>query len=64
MLSNKYARLVTEHGALYENMLVWIKLEEVEGGKISFACVYALNIPTDKRQMWHLMADTLPKNCE
>ncbi len=31
LLSNKYARLVTEHGALYDNKLVWIKLEGIEG---------------------------------
>lgn len=31
LLSNKYVRLVTEHGALYDNKLVWIKLEGIEG---------------------------------
>ena len=64
LLSNKYSRLVIEHGALYEDRLVWIKLEGLEGSKIGFACVYAPNIPTDRRHMWHLMADSLPKDCE
>lgn len=35
LLASKYARLVTEHGVLYDNRLVWIKLEGVEGGKIA-----------------------------
>ena len=44
--------------------MVWIKLEGVEGGKIGFACIYAPNIPTDRRHMWTLMAESLPKDCE
>ena len=27
LLSSKYSRLVTEHGILYEDRVVWIKLE-------------------------------------
>ena len=38
LLSSKYSRLVIEHEALYENRLVWIKLEGVEGGKIGLVC--------------------------
>ena len=63
-LANKYARLVTDHGTLYDNRLVWIKLEGIEGGKIGLACIYAPNIPTERRHLWHLMSDSLPKDCE
>ena len=31
LISQKYARFVTEHGALYEDRVVWIKLEGIEG---------------------------------
>lgn len=48
LLSHKYARFVTKHGALYENRVVWIKLENIEGGNIGLACIYAPNKPTDK----------------
>lgn len=27
------------------------------------ACVYAPNIPTERRHLWHLMADMLPRDC-
>ena len=64
LLASKYARLVTDHGALYDNRLVWIKLEGIEGGKIGLACIYAPNIPTKRRHLWHLMSDSLPKDCE
>ena len=46
LLANKYVKLVTATGALYENKVVWIKLEGVEGENIRLACVYAPNIPT------------------
>ena len=51
LLANKYARLVTATGALYDNRVVWIKLERVEGGNIGLACVYAPNNPTDRRHL-------------
>ena len=38
LLANKYAKLVTATGALYENRVVWIKLERVERGNIGLAC--------------------------
>lgn len=50
------------HGALYENKVVRIKLEGVERGNIGIACVYAPNIPTERRCLWHIMADSLPKD--
>ena len=62
LLSHKYARLIPMHGA--KNKVVWIKLEGVEGGNISIACVYAPNIPTERRHLWHIMVDSLPKDCE
>ena len=64
LLANKYAKLVTATGALYENRVVWIKLEGVEGGNIGLACIYAPNILTDRRHLWHLLVDALPKDCE
>ena len=63
-LASKYAKLVTEHGPLYDNRFVWLKMEGMEGGKIGFACLYAPNKPTEKRHLWHLMADNLPKDCD
>ena len=56
--------MVTAHGALFEDRLVWIKLEGVEGGNIGLACVYAPNIPTKRRNMWHNMMDALRKDYE
>ena len=64
ILAQKYAKLVTTHGALYDNRVVWVKLEGIEGGNIGLACVYALNIPTERRHLWHLLVDYLPKDCE
>ena len=64
LLARKYAKLVTEHGALYDNRVVWIKLEGIEGGSIGLACIYAPNIPTERRHLWHIMVDALPKDCE
>ena len=64
LLAHKYARLVTKHGTLYDDRVVWIKLEGIEGGNIGIACIYAPNIPTDRRHLWHIMVDALPKDCE
>ena len=64
LLANKYARLVTATGSLYEDMVVWIKLEGVEGGNVGLACVYAPNIPTERRHLWYILVDSLPKDCE
>ena len=64
LLARKYARLVTDHGALYDNRVVWIKLEGIEGGNIGLICIYAPNIPTERRHLWHIMVDALPKDCE
>ena len=64
LLNPKYAKLVTEHGGLHDNPVVWIKMEEVEGGNIGVACVYALNIPTDRRHLWYLMMESLLNDCD
>ena len=64
LLAHKYARLVTNHDALYEDRVAWIKLEGVEGGNIGIACIYALYIPTNRRHLWHIMVHALPKDCE
>ena len=64
LLAHKYVRLVKDHGALYEDRVVWVKLEGIEGGNVGIACIYAPNIPTDRRHLWHVMVDALPKDCE
>lgn len=64
LLARKYARLVTAHGSLYENKVIWIKLEEVEGGNIGLVCIYTPNIPTKRRHLWLIMIVALPKDCE
>lgn len=63
IIPSRYAKLVTMHGALYDNRVVWVKLEGLEGGNLGLACVYAPNIPTERRHLWHLMADSLPRDC-
>ena len=65
LLNPKYATLVTEHGALYDNRVVWIKMEGVEGGNIGVACVYAPNISLRTiDNLWYLMMESLPKDCD
>lgn len=51
LLANKSVRLVTKHGALYDNRVVWIKLEGIEGDNIGIACVYAPNMPIKRRHL-------------
>lgn len=53
LLAHKYARLVINHGALYKDIIVWIKLEGIVGGSIGLACIYAPNIPTREGIMAH-----------
>ena len=31
---------------------------------MGITCVYAPNIPTDRRHLWHILVDELPKDCE
>lgn len=64
MLSSKYVRLVTSCMSLYEDIIVWIKLEGVEGSNLGIACIYAPNIPTEHRHMWHLMTYSMPRDCK
>ena len=64
ILAQKYAKLVTSHGALYDDRVVRIKLEGIEGENIGLACIYVPNIPTERRHLWHIMIDYLPKDCE
>ena len=64
LLVHKYVKLVMAHGVLYEDKVVWIKLEGIEGRNIGIACIYAPNIPTDRRHLWHIMVDSLPKDCD
>ena len=64
IIAHKYAKLVTTYGALYDNRVVWIKLEGIERGNIGLACVYAPNILTERRHLWHIMVESLPKYCK
>ena len=63
LLANKYARLVTATGSLYKDRVIWIELEGVEGWNVGLACVYAPNILTEMRHLWHILVDALPKDC-
>lgn len=62
LIVDKHDEIVTTSRSLYDNRVMWIKLEGVEGGNLGLTCVYARNIPTDWRHLWHLMADSLPKD--
>lgn len=61
-IAHKYVKLISTHGALYDDRLVWIKLEGTEGENIGLAYVYASSILTERRNMWLVMIDSLPKN--
>ena len=64
LITNKLAKLVTANESLYDNRVVWVKMEGVEGENIGLACIYAPNIPTDRRHLWYMLMDALPKECE
>jgi hypothetical protein len=51
LLANKYVRLVTTTCSLYEDSVIWIKLEEFVSGNVGLACVYTPNILTDRRHL-------------
>ena len=51
IFSSKYAKLVKDHGSLYDNRVVWLKLEGVKGGKLEITCIYAPNISTNRRHL-------------
>lgn len=36
----------------------------MEGGNLGLACIYMPNIPTERRHLWHIMVDVLPKDYE
>ena len=62
LLAHKYTRLVTNHGSFYNDRL--IKLEGIEGGNVGIARIYAPNIPTERRHLWHVLMESLPRDCE
>ena len=64
LLAHKYARPVTAHGSLYNHRIIWIKPEGIAGGSIGLACVYAPNILTERRHLWHIMMESLPRDCK
>ena len=61
LLSSKYTRLVKQDGTLYDDRVVWVKLEGIEGGNLGIACIYAPNIPTDRCHLWQVMIDSTQK---
>ena len=36
-------------------------MEGVDGAKIGIPCIYAPNIPTERRHLWHVMMESLPR---
>ena len=64
LLAHTYTRLVTAHGSLFNDRVVWIKLEGIEGGNIGLPCIYAPNISTERRHLWRDMMKLLPKDCD
>ena len=36
----------------------------MERDNIGVACIYAPNIPLERRHLWHIMVDLLPKDCD
>lgn len=63
-VAHKYASLVTTFGSLFEDSVVWIKMEGIEVGNLGIACVYAPNILTNRMHLWHLITNNLPKDCD
>ena len=64
IMANKFAKLVTANRSLCDNRVVWVKLEGVEGGNIGIACIYAPNISSERKYLWYMLIDTLPKDCK
>ena len=58
LYSHKYARLVTAHRVLYDNRVVWTKIEGIGGGNIGIACIYTSNIPMERKHLRHIMVDS------
>lgn len=46
LLASNYARMVIASGTLMNNMVLWIKLEGIEGSNLGIECVYTPNIPS------------------
>lgn len=49
---------------MFDDRVVWIKIEGIAGGNLWIACVYAPNIPTEWQHLSHIMNNTLPKDCK
>ena len=64
LIAHEYVSFVTDHEALHGNKCVWIKMEGIEGRNIGIAWIYAPDILTDRRRLWHIMLDSLSMNCE
>lgn len=62
MLFAKYICLITMIGST-NNKLVCIKLFEIKNGNFGIANVFASNIPSQKKTIWHEMVDSLPHVC-
>ena len=64
LITNKFAKLVTVTGALYDTRVVWVKLKRVEWGNLEFVCIYAFDIITNRRHLWYILIYALFINCE
>ncbi len=51
LITNKFAKLVTVTGALYDTRVVWVKLKRVEWENLEFVCIYAFEIITNRRHL-------------
>jgi hypothetical protein len=47
---------------LYEDRLILTKLDRMEDEIVGLVCVYAPNISTNKRHLWHILTDYIPKD--
>lgn len=57
LLASKFTCLVIALGALINNIVVWIKMDGIEGDSLGIACVYAPNIPSHRKELWEEMME-------
>lgn len=60
ILTSKYTtRLISAHGALYDNWAIWVRIEGIEGGNIGLVCVNVPKFPIEWQHLWHIMTNSL-----
>lgn len=64
LLAQKYAKQVMNHDFLHNNRVVWIKVEDIKRENIGLTCIYAFNISTKKRNLWHIILDYFLRDYE